>query len=93
MSQMMTNNEETAQLTTGNYTIKQEKGAAVIYTTDEGGEMRWLASTTDPNKAMEIVEGLILVEHKRFYKPEATPTFVSGNDRPIPPFLKKSKSS
>jgi hypothetical protein len=89
----MMSSEETTQLTTGKYTIKQDKGAAVIYTTDEGGEMRWLASTTDPNKAMEIVEGLILVEHKRFYKPEATPVFVSGNDRPLPPFLKRNKSS
>ncbi len=85
--------EEKTRLSTGKWSIAQDDGVAVIYAEDEMGKKEWVASTTDPKKAMDIVEGLILVEHKRFYKPGATPVFESGNDRPLPPFLKRSKSS
>jgi hypothetical protein len=40
---------------------------------------------------MKIVEGLILVDMKRFYHPDSTPIMKSaGADKnPLPPFLKK----
>lgn len=84
-------NEKTT-LSTGKYSIEQSSGVATIYAEDTGGNKQWVASTTDPMKAMEIVEGLVLVEMKRFYYPESVPD-IKTNDasKPVPPFLKKTK--
>jgi len=77
-------------LSTGKYHIEQTSGAAAIYATDDQGNQQWIASTTDPMKAMEIVEGLVLVEMKRFYYPESTPQVNAAEpDKPVPPFLKR----
>ena len=74
-------------LTTANYSIKMDDtGISHIYTADEGV---WIATTTDLAKAMEIVEGLILVEHKRFYHPEAMPNVTADASSVSPPFLKR----
>jgi len=77
-------------LSTGKYCIKQTSGAAAIYAQDENGQEHWVASTTDPMKAMEIVEGLVLVEMKRFYHPESAPRInAAAPDKPVPPFLQR----
>jgi len=79
------NNEPT--LKTGNYTIKLTSGAAQIYQMDEQGMEHWLAACYDIELATRIVEGLILVDAKRFYHPEAAPTFNTAEGKPLPPFL------
>ncbi len=64
---------EKSTLSTGKYTIEFSNGPSAIYKFDDDGNKTWIASAGDPQVAMEIIEGLILVEHKRFYHPEATP--------------------
>jgi hypothetical protein len=81
--------EDVETLSTGNYTIELSKGSTQIYKTDNGVR-EWIAATTDPDRAMTIVEGLILVEHKRFYHPEATPQLTVENKiSAVPSFLKR----
>ena len=78
-------------LSTGKYTVEFDKDGTSIFTIDaQNGKKQWLASVSDPNLATIIVEGLILVEHKRFYHPEAGPTFSTDQNKPLPPFLKKA---
>lgn len=86
----MNNQPEKTTLSTGKYTIELSNGPSIIYKIDEFGTKEWLCSTTDPETAMAIVEGLILVEYKRFYHPEAQPNIKSTTASPIPPFLRKS---
>lgn len=81
-------NNEPTTLQTGKYNIELTDGATNIFTEREDGTKEWVASAIDPNLAMQIVEGLILVEHKRFYHPESTPKISSTNDKPVPPFLR-----
>ncbi len=75
----MSNDQEKSTLSTGKYTIEFSNGPSVIYKFDDKGNKIWIASAGDPQLAMEIIEGLILVEHKRFYRPEATPTVTVEN--------------
>ena len=77
-------------LSTGKYHIEFDNGPSIIYKFDDGGNKIWVATAPDPNTAMQIIEGLILVEHKRFYHPEATPTVTTEDSKPLPPFLKRS---
>jgi len=79
-------------LSTGKFHIEQTNGSACIFTEDAEGNREWIASTLDPFRAMEIVEGLLLVEMKRFYYPESTPQ-INGNSsgKSIPPFLQRKK--
>lgn len=77
--------ENKATLTTGKYSIEFSGKVFDIYSSDEG-KRAWICGASDPATAMNIVEGLIMVEMKRFYHPEATPTV---NNAPVPPFLKK----
>mgnify|MGYP005861196111 FL=1 len=85
---LMSNDKST--LSTGKYQIEQTTGAAVIYAQDDHGNKQWIASTSDPMRAMEIVEGLVLVEMKRFYYPESTPTVNSESEsKSVPPFLQR----
>lgn len=85
----MSSQPEKATLSTGKYTIELTNGPSIVYQIDELGNKNWLCSTTDPDTAMSIVEGLILVEHKRFYHPEAKPEIKVASSAPVPPFLKK----
>ena len=80
---------ETKTLSTGKYTIEFSNGPTIVYALDEEGNKQWVCSTTDPEKAMSIVEGLLLVETKRFYHPNSKPNISAGENKPIPPFLKK----
>lgn len=75
-------------LSTGKYTIEISAGPSSIYRVDEDGNKVWIGSATDPQLAMDIIEGLILVEHKRFYHPEAGPVISAGNTKISPPFIK-----
>lgn len=77
----------TSTLQTGKYTIEFSSSGTAIFTIDDFGDKKWLATTTDPDTAMVIVEGLILVEHKRFYHPEANPVLRDKENKPLPPFL------
>lgn len=83
------NNEKTT-LQTGKYTIEQIDTGFAIFSTNLAGAREWVATTSDPAQAMTIVEGLVLVEQKRFYYPETTPVFQSADEKPLPPFLKKT---
>ena len=76
-------------LSVGNYVIENAKGGFGIFATDEIGEKTWVATAPDPEVAMKIVEGLILVEMKRFYHPGTDPIFTTEEGNPLPPFLKK----
>ena len=71
--------QEKSTLSTGKYTIEFDNGPSVIYKLDDHGNKVWIASAGDPQLAMQIIEGLILVEHKRFYRPEAGPTVTVTN--------------
>lgn len=83
-------NSESSTLSTGKYTIELSRGASIVYKFDDGDKKTWVCSTSDPQTAMEIIEGLILVEHKRFYYPDSAPTISSaGTTKITPPFLKK----
>jgi hypothetical protein len=89
-SEVDSTSQEKSTLSTGKYTIEFGGGPSVIYKFDEDNNKIWLASVSDPETAMQIIEGLILVEHKRFYHPEATPTINVKDGNPAPPFLKRS---
>jgi len=90
---MMTDPKNTAEkkstLSTGNYTIEFDNGPSHIYKFDEQNNKIWIAAAADPNLAMLIIEGLILVEHKRFYHPEATPSVSLESKGETSPFLKE----
>lgn len=67
-------NEETPTLRTGNYVIELSNGPSVVSRVEEkSGAKEWVCTCPDPEAAMTVVEGLILVENKRFYYPESTP--------------------
>lgn len=61
----------------GQYIIEQQSGAgygtAIIYWLDEEGAKQWVATTTDIDQAMLIVEGLMMVKIKRAHYPQSTP--------------------
>jgi len=80
---------ESPKLTVGNYSIEMVDGGFGIYAIDELDNKQWVATAPDPELAMKIVEGLIMVEMKRFYHPEATPVIKGAEGKPLPPFLKK----
>lgn len=64
---------EKSTLSTGRYSIEFSDGPSHVYKKDEEDNKIWVCTTTDPEAAMVIVEGLILVEQKRFYYPESKP--------------------
>ena len=76
-------------LSVGNYTIELTSKGFGIFITKDLEDRTWLATATDPEVAMKIVEGLILVEMKRFHYPDSAPTFKDGSGNPLPPFLRK----
>ena len=73
-NKFQTTSQKKSTLTTGKYTIEFDNGPSHIYKFDKNENKIWVASVSDPDTAMKIIEGLILVEHKRFYRPEATPS-------------------
>ncbi len=79
---------EGPKLSMGNYVIEPSPGGFGVFLIDEFKDKQWLATSPDPEIAMRIVEGLVLVEAKRFYHPEATPVLKSESDQPLPPFLR-----
>ena len=81
--------ENGPSLSVGNYSISESPGGYGIFLSDEFGDSQWMDTAPDPEIAMKIVEGLVMVEMKRFYHPESTPTFKGTDDKPLPPFLKK----
>lgn len=76
-------------LSVGNFSIESVSGGFAIFTTDEFEDKTWIATAQDPELAMKIVEGLILVDMKRFYHPDSAPTLKTADANPLPPFLKK----
>ena len=89
------NNTENSTLKYGQYTIELANGPSMVFRLDESGTKEWVASCPDPQTAMDVVEGMILVETKRFYYPESKPSinFENPNDKKeekiIPKFLKR----
>lgn len=83
--------EKPTTLKTGNYSIELSSGGVQIYAVDKSDKKNWVAATGDPQIAMDIVEGLILVETKRFYHPESEPNFETelAGSAPLPPFLRR----
>lgn len=73
---------KTGTLSTGNYVVETSDGPSPIYKIDKQGNKIWVASASDPQVAMEIIEGLILVEYKRFYYPESTPSITVETETP-----------
>lgn len=83
-------NSKNPTLSIENYNIEMvDTGFAIFVTKTDTGEREWVATAGDPQIAMTIVEGLILVEYKRFYHPDTEPVFQSADEKPLPPFLKK----
>jgi hypothetical protein len=80
--------ESKSTLSTGKYTIELSNGPSAVYKIDNEGNKIWVCSASDPQVAMDLIEGLILVEHKRFYYPDSTPSI--GMSGTTPPFLKKN---
>lgn len=76
----MSNKTDTKKstLSTGKYTIELSDGPSRIYKFDDKEGKIWIASVMDPTIAMEIIEGLILVEQKRFYYPDSKPNIDSS---------------
>jgi hypothetical protein len=67
--------EETSSVRTGNYVVEFSDGPSVVYKLEpESGHKDWVCTCPDPDSAMIVVEGLILVENKRFYYPDSGPT-------------------
>jgi len=84
----------------GKYTIDISAVGCSVHAIEEGQKIFLCGGISDPELAMAIVEGLILVEAKRFYKPDAervvttaqavknVPHFVQDG-KTVPHFLKK----
>ncbi len=76
-------------LTHGKYTIDIERGGCAIYVIEEDQKIFLCGGIADPELAMAIVEGLILVEAKKFYHPEAKRAVTMSDGETVPHFLKK----
>ena len=82
--------EETKTLRTGNYVIELSDGPSLVYKIEpNSGHKDWVCTCPDPESAMIVVEGLILVENKRFYYPKSSPTmqFEEAKTKTSPNFL------
>jgi hypothetical protein len=79
-------NDKPATLKTGKYVVDIDGGGTHVYAVDP--EKRWIATVSDPQTAMDVVEGLIMVETKRFYHPGTKPVFKTEEEKAQPPFLK-----
>ncbi len=85
------NNEENSQLSVDQYTIDLDAAGCKIYKLGKEGQKTFICGEIgDPKTAMEIIEGLIMVEYKRFYYPDSKPTFEKDAVSPktaVTPFL------
>ncbi len=85
---------EQSTLTHGKYTIDIGGGGCSVYSLDENNQKIFLCGGIgDPELAMTLVEGLLLVEAKRFYAPDAERTVSSDvveKKFPKPNFLKRA---
>ncbi len=85
------NDQAPATLRTGNYTIELGGAGCTVFRLEGDSSKVFICGRVpDPELAMMIIEGLILVENKRFYYPESTPTMVTEHKDPTPAFLKRS---
>jgi hypothetical protein len=80
--------EDSPTFSVGNFSIELAPGGFGIFSTNEFGGKEWVATAPDPEVAMKIVEGLILVDVKRFYHPESKPVLKGAEGKSLPPFLK-----
>jgi len=78
-----------ATLTHGNYTIDIETDGCVVSLIKDNQKIFLCGGIGDPELAMTIVEGLILVEAKKFYHPEAERTVTMHDGETVPHFLKR----
>jgi len=91
------NNQEKSTLAFGQYNIEFSDGPSMVYRTDQEGRKEWIAACPEPEIAMKVVEGMVLVEQKRFYYPESEPTIKfennqePNNKKEVPTFLKRKK--
>ncbi len=88
-------NENVPKLSVNKYTIDLDAGGCKLYRLhDEGHKTFICGEISDPQIAMEIIEGLIMVQYKRFYHPDSQPTFEQKEDAskaPVIPFLQNIK--
>ncbi len=89
------NIENTPTLAVDKYTIDLDAAGCKIYKLQKEGQKTFICGDIgDPQTAMEIIEGLIMVEYKRFYYPDSQPTFEQKQEAPEEkkiPFLKNIK--
>lgn len=88
------NKNDNSTLAFGQYTIELSNGPSNVYRIDNENIKQWVATCPDPEMAMSVVEGLVLVEQKRFYYPESKPKVnfesnVEKDKKPIPSFLQR----
>jgi hypothetical protein len=71
----MTEDSGVQSVRTGNYVVEFSDGPSIVYQIEpQSGATKWVCTCPDPEAAMIVVEGLILVENKRFYYPDSKPT-------------------
>jgi hypothetical protein len=80
---------EAGALTHGKYTIDLGSGGCSVYTFKGDQKVFLCGGIADPELAMAIVEGLLLVEAKKFYAPDAARTVTVEDGETVPPFLKR----
>ncbi|MBD3260342.1 MAG: hypothetical protein GF334_01470 [Candidatus Altiarchaeales archaeon] len=92
------NQEEKSTLSFGQYTIELSNGPSMVYRINQEGHKEWIAACPEPETAMAVVEGMVLVENKRFYYPDSKPTinFENSNEpkqnKEVPKFLQRKRS-
>jgi len=90
----MTEEVKASSVRTGNYVVEFSDGPSVVYNVEPtSGHKNWVFTCPDPDAAMIVVEGLILVENKRFYYPDSGPTVKFDEKQKeitTPNFLKKT---
>jgi hypothetical protein len=70
----MVEEENVETLKTGNYVIELSNGPSIVYKIEPtSGSKEWVCTCPEPEAAMVIIEGLILVENKRFHYPDSAP--------------------
>ena len=75
--------EDNQTLRTGNYEIQFSNGPSIVYKIEpNSGTRDWVCTCPDYEAGMLVVEGLILVENKRFYYPESKPTMKFDEKKP-----------
>ena len=75
--------ENKPKLSVDKYTIDLDTAGCKIYKLHEEGHQTFICGEiANPQIAMEIIEGLIMVEYKRFYYPDSLPTFEQEEKKP-----------